>query len=313
MTAIDFTEIPKAHVGGGLQDTFELFARDFLSLLGYSVLEDPSRGADGGKDIVVLERRSGVGGDTYIRWLVSCKHMAHSGASVSPQVESNIRDRVEANACEGFIGFYSTLPSSGLSDSILGLTARVQTQVFDREKIESYLLKTPEGIELAKRYFPHSVRAWMGENPAPAKIFASHSTLKCKNCGKDLLSPVPSGVIVLWQRRDLVTRKNHTETIYWCCKGHCDQTLGRAMHGTGGVDGWEDIPDVVIPIMYIKWVMTIMNELEGGDTYSATAFDQLKEFILNIYPYIARNPTVAELERTERLMQIPSFLGGLGY
>lgn len=85
------------------------------------------------------------------------------------------------------------------------------------------------------------------------------------------------------------------------------------MHGTGGVDGWEDIPDVVIPIMYIKWVMTIMNELEGGDTYSATAFDQLKEFILNIYPYIARNPTVAELERTERLMQIPSFLGGLGY
>ncbi|WP_208742441.1 hypothetical protein [Achromobacter veterisilvae] len=55
-----------------------------------------------------------------------------------------------------------------------------------------------------------------------------------------------------------------------------------------------------------------MNELESGDTYSASAFDQLKEFILNMYPYIARNPTSEGLERTRSLMQIPSFLGEFG-
>jgi hypothetical protein len=81
----------------------------------------------------------------------------------------------------------------------------------------------------------------------------------------------------------------------------------------GPEGGRSDIPDVVIPIMYVKWIMSIMNELESGDTYSASAFDQLKEFILSIYPYVARNPTTEELERTKSLMQIPAFLGGLGY
>ena len=95
MSAIDFKEIPEAHLGGGLQDTFELFARDFLSHLGYTVVEDPSRGADGGRDLVVIEHRSGVGGETTVRWLVSCKHKAHSGSSVTPQDEANIRDRIE--------------------------------------------------------------------------------------------------------------------------------------------------------------------------------------------------------------------------
>ena len=85
------------------------------------------------------------------------------------------------------------------------------------------------------------------------------------------------------------------------------------MRGKGFIDGWEDIPDVTIPIVYAKWIMSVINKLESGDTYSASAFDQLKEFILSIYPYIARNPTTEELARTRELMQIPAYLGGLGY
>lgn len=85
------------------------------------------------------------------------------------------------------------------------------------------------------------------------------------------------------------------------------------MRVTNFIDGWEDIEDVAIPIMYAKWVMGIMNELENGDTFSTSAFDQLKEFMISVYPHIARNPTKAELERTGKLMQIPSYLGGLGY
>ncbi len=33
MPVLDFTEIPEAHLATGRQDTFELFARDFLILL----------------------------------------------------------------------------------------------------------------------------------------------------------------------------------------------------------------------------------------------------------------------------------------
>lgn len=312
MAALDFKEIPEAHLGSGLQDTFELFARDFLVMLGYEVLEHPSRGADGGKDVVVIERRSGIGGETLIRWLVSCKHKAHSGGSVTPQDESNIRDRVEANECQGFIGFYSTLPSSGLSTFIEGLSARLETQIFDRERIESQLLKSPNGLHLAKRYLPKSTAAWIGENPKPAKIFSTHPSLNCDHCSKDLLHPNPTGIIVIWQGRE-DDGKKHVEEIYWCCKGNCDRRLRAKPRKDGLIDGWEDIPDIAIPIAFARWVMVVFNELFRGDSYSPMAFERLKTLVLSVYPYIAREPTQRERDRIQDLAAIPSELGGYGY
>ena len=44
---LDFKEIPEANRGTGLQDTFELFARDFLAFMGFRIVQDPDRGADG--------------------------------------------------------------------------------------------------------------------------------------------------------------------------------------------------------------------------------------------------------------------------
>ncbi len=85
------------------------------------------------------------------------------------------------------------------------------------------------------------------------------------------------------------------------------------MSGKGFIDGWEDIPDVAIPIVFSMWIMTPLNELYGGVTYSSEAFDKPKEFILSVYPYIARNATQSETERIKSLSMIPAFLGGLGY
>lgn len=34
---LNFKEIPQANQGDGLQNTFELFARDFLEILGYEL------------------------------------------------------------------------------------------------------------------------------------------------------------------------------------------------------------------------------------------------------------------------------------
>lgn len=313
MPVLDFKEIPEAHLGGGLQDTFELFARDFFVYCGYEVDEDPSRGADGGKDVLVTERRSGVGGETLVRWLVSCKHKAHSGASVSQNDDSNIRDRIDSNQCDGFIGFYSTLASSGLSDALKGITGKVETQIFDREKIESFLLKSPEGLHLAKRYFPKSLTAWLEDNPKPAKIFATRPTLYCKYCNNNLLEPEPTGIIVLWYQRDPSTGKAHYHEMYWCCKGECDAALSRSTKRTGLIDGWEDIPDVAIPIMFARWLMACLNQLNSGNTYSPDAFNNLKDFILSVYPFISRNATQKEQERIDDLKLIPHYLGGLGY
>ncbi len=74
MPRLDFKEIPQANLASGEQDTFELFARDFLETLGYEIISEPNRGADSGKDLIVLETRIGIGGKSFVKWLVSCKH-----------------------------------------------------------------------------------------------------------------------------------------------------------------------------------------------------------------------------------------------
>ena len=94
MPILDYREIPEAHKGSGLQDTFEQFEGEFLEFLGMHLLERPSRGADAGKDLIALEVRSGRLGKSSIRYLVSCKHKAFSGAGVSPTDEQDIADRI---------------------------------------------------------------------------------------------------------------------------------------------------------------------------------------------------------------------------
>lgn len=315
MAILEFKEIPEAHIATGAQDRFELFARELLMHLGYKIVSGPDRGADGGKDLVLEEKRIGVGGETNIRWLVSCKHKAHSGKSVSPQDDSNIRDRVESNECDGFIGFYSTLPSSGLAGVLEGLREKNEVQVFDNERIERELLHSSEGMKIAERFFPISLDQWKAENPTPAKIFSEDPKLNCEYCGKNLLDPDNNGIIVIWSkmREDYENETEEIEQIHWSCKGHCDQVLSVGKHEKGLTDGWEDIPDVMIPTVFIRWVLSPLNKIRKGTIYSDDAFDKLKEFILNVYPYVARHATSQENQRIKSLVQIPFYLGGLGY
>lgn len=158
---IDFKEIPIANSGNGDQDTFEKFSRDFLELIGYQILGEPSRGVDGGIDIKVLEKREGIAGITNIYWLVSCKHYAQTGISISPSIEQNILDRVLSHNCDGFIGFYSTIASSGLKDQLERFSKnQISYQIFDNEKIENRIIGIKNMENLFMRYFPISYKNW---------------------------------------------------------------------------------------------------------------------------------------------------------
>ncbi len=158
MTVIDFKEIPQANTGEGNQDSFEAFTRDFLFVLGYEIIEGPSRGADGGKDLIVAEKMTGILSSTQIKWLVSCKHFAHSGKAVGTKDEIDITVRVEKFHCSGFMAFYSTLPSSGLQDTFSRLKDRINIEVIDGGRIEHLLLNEGNLIKVAARYFPQSFR-----------------------------------------------------------------------------------------------------------------------------------------------------------
>ena len=156
MGMVDFKEIPAGNSSDGGQDTFELFARDFFSLLGFKIAEEPDRGPDGGRDFIIIERRIGILGDTKIKWLVSCKHFAHSGSSVNLSDEEDIPGRIKQFHCNGFIAFYSTICSSSLSRKINAYRDDFEICIFDHEKIERELLKSPDAISLLKRYFPNT-------------------------------------------------------------------------------------------------------------------------------------------------------------
>jgi hypothetical protein len=314
MPLLDFTEIPEAHVSSGKQDSFELFAAELLTILGYEIIDPPGRGADLGKDLIVAERRKGIGKETVVRWLVSCKHKAHSGRTVGLEDESNLLERVEGHQCQGFMGFYSTLPSASLVERLKQLATKFEYQIRDSAIIERELLGSPHGLDLARRYFPISAQRWQSENPTPAQVLGDSPTLLCQYCGRDLLNP-PQGVYAVWRAYDPEEPQRQYVDLHWACKGACDRTMSadiRAKHDERLIDAWEDVADLCMPVMYLKRLMGYMNSLQKGDQWSDAAFDSLKTVLIAAYPHIARNATSHEQDRIHDLLRIPSFLGGLG-
>lgn len=303
MPSLDFTEIPPAKADKetpGQQDTFELFAREVLELVGFKIISSPDRGADGGKDLIVEERRIGIGGETDIRWLVSCKHNAHSGSSVSPTDESNINDRLATHGCAGFLGFYSTIPSSGLSATINALS---ESQIYDRERIERYLLKSSEGLEIVRRFFPESYKKWRSDPSRAADVMIKAPDLICMGSGTNLLVPEPQGIIVLVTDPSKTDFETYIEDVYWCIKGEPDRLLEQQARAKGFYTQWEDIPDIIIPRFYLKWCLSLANQVRGGWGYSDDAFEKIKRFLVALYPYVARDVTDSERERAENLLE----------
>ncbi|MBZ0287167.1 MAG: restriction endonuclease, partial [Anaerolineae bacterium] len=321
------------HTNSGQQDNFELFARDFLEYRGYKIISQPGRGADGGADLIVEEVRTGIGGETNVKWLVSCKHFAHSGNSVTPSLEQDILDRVRSKGCSGFIGFYSTLPSSALIQRLEGLKVQIEHQLFDAPKIEKLLLESNTGVELASRYFFNSMKSWKQNNPSPVNIFSDAESLKCMNCGDELLLEEPRGIIVVLRKidwpdndDDLLSEDDWpvseeppiTEIldVYWCCKGECDKNLKRQYQllYPKTADSWMDIPNLCIPTVYIKMVLATINRLYAKERYLYTtqAIEKMKSLIAEIFPYVVRELTEKEKREVASLMTLPSSFGGLG-
>jgi hypothetical protein len=290
MPIIDFTEIPRANIAGGEQDTFELFARDFFEMLGFLIDVGPDRGQDGGRDLIISEQREGIIGTTTIKWLVSCKHKAHSGQAVLDGDELDIRDRVRVHGASGFIGCYSTLISSPLGRKLEGLKQELPYMIFDKERIETQLLESEKGLKLIKRYFPVSFEKWENHDKKPANLLNEYEPLTCVHCGKDLLSDRSGIIVFVYDPK--VSDKDRYVDIYWSCKGVCDRSTEHLYKEQGYVTAWEDISDIVIPGQYLRWIMAHLNRLrEKVDDYDDEVFSKLKDFIIMVSQVVLRNQT----------------------
>ena len=300
---LDFKEIPEAHIPNGMQDTFEMFARDFFKEIGFTIDEGPDRGADNGRDLIVKERRIGLLGETEIIWLVSCKHKAHSGKSILDSDEENILNRVHQNHADGFIGFYSTIPSSSLQKNIKNMLGESKYKIFDRESIETILISENK-TNLIERYFPESFKKIQNQKYRISNFIDEYIPLKCYCCGKDLLKQEEQGynIISFLIRYSDDFKIEYIDDIFYCHKGICNDKIRGKFEKNGYTTHWEDISDLIIPTKYVLWIIAILNEIKSGEVvFSEIAFEKIKEIIIAVSQFTLKSAEEKDKERIKRL------------
>lgn len=297
---IDFKEIPEDG------EVWELFARDFLEANGFFIESSVDRGPDGKKDLIISENLKGNLGNYRFKWLVSCKHNAKSGKSVNEESEPNILERVASFNCDGFIAFYSTVPSSGLNTRLTQLKDNKSIKdyrVFDYKLIENYLIRIGFS-ELVMRYFPISYKIIKPLH----LVVDDYMPLECGVCGKDILQEMYQktyhGLVAYAIKNDFENDKRYVKHIYWACKGQCDRQLEYHCRQTyDAITAWEDIGDIAIPAMFLRFVLKTLDQFKSGKwIYDDEVFEKEKYFFVALAQKVLREATEEEKKRTYNVM-----------
>jgi hypothetical protein len=292
---IDFSEI-----GPDEGEAWELFARDFLSERGFFIESPPNRGPDNKMDLLVTEQLKGKVALYRMRWLVSCKHLAKSNKAVSEAKEPNIRERLESFKADGFIGFYSTVPSSGLIQRLERLRESQKIKdycIFDHKQIENSLL-TAGYSHLMWRYFPVS-----HETLRPLHfVLSKYEPLPCAICGKDLLkglsTPVRQSHVLRGFLMNGQLGRVHFTDVASVCKKNCNRIYEARMKSKCLQTVCHDLADLSIPIEFLRFVLTIADAIrEGRETYTGEAYEQQKTVLIALAQKVLRITTDRERER----------------
>jgi hypothetical protein len=310
MRKVEWTEMPPSHQPGDDQDRFEMFARDFLSALGLEILQGLGRGVDRGCDLLVTECLAGILTGQDRKWLVSVKHKAGSGASVTDRDELDPIGRVRKFGADGFMAFYSTLPSSGLADTFERAKSQIHIYVWDRGRIETALLGDIRLGNVFRTYFPASFAAGNNDSNAPLPFLDSVLPLRCHHCGEDLLHS-GRGLVAFVKER-LPNNRAQMVDLYVACRGQCDRSLANQL-ARGRVSTWRSLDELRIPMVFLIFIMAALNEARWfPDRMTEEAFDKLKDFLLSAAQNVLRETTAEQRQEIDMLQKIPSFLGGLG-
>ena len=297
---IDYNEL------NGDGEKWELFARDFFESLGYTLDSPPDRGADGGKDLIISEQIKGKFSSYKFRWLVSCKNYSKSNKSVNDNDdERNLLDRCESFKTDGFIGFYSTIASSGLNNrlSLLKQSNKIKDfKIFDGKYIE-HILMNYSFSNLIMRYFPESYKKIRPLH----KLYKKFLELKCDYCGRDLFQDVENNFrnsvwVCAEKHENGVTR---IEDCYVACKGNCDRILRKQYHQKGFIDGWRELCELATPLYYIHYVMCLINQLQNKERYiySENALKKEKYLLRAMAQKVFHEVTEEERLEFDKVMQ----------
>lgn len=149
---IDFRELPKDGTA------FEQLVRELCLRAGLHPVWS-GKGQDQGRDIIITESITGPVAPIERRWLIQCKHNAHSGDSVGRNDVGNIVDDCRQISADGYLLACSTQPSSGLMTKLKELEGnkelRLITAVWDSVDIEK-MIHEPRCFSLGHIFFPKS-------------------------------------------------------------------------------------------------------------------------------------------------------------
>lgn len=287
-------------------ERWELFARDFFESLGYTIENPPDRGSDDGKDLVISESIKGQFSSYKFRWLVSCKNFIQSGKSVNEKDdEQNLLERCQSFQADGFIGFYSTIASSGLNRRLQKLKERGNLKdykIFDGQYIESII--SNYGLSnLLFHYFPESYKQIRPLH----KICSEFLELKCDYCGRNLFEDVENGsynaLIASLEKYD--HGKTIIEDCYMACKGECNEKIEERCQQLGYGTPWRDLTDLANPIMYLHYTMCLINRLHDNNrySYSEKALEKEKHLLMAMAQKVYHEVSKKEQQEFAELMQ----------
>ena len=158
---IDFTQIESG-------EEFELLCEDLLQAMGFSIVQPPARGPEGGKDLIISEIvRDRMGFTEERKTLVQCKHKAQSGKAVGFGEVANYRDVMDQYQVQRYLLITSTLPTEDLRTKFEATSKKGDyvALIWSKGDLDRLLDEHPD---VRKRYFPSEVE----EEPTPAGALA---------------------------------------------------------------------------------------------------------------------------------------------
>jgi hypothetical protein len=123
-----------------------------------------------------------------------------------------------------------------------------------------------------------------------SNVFSNSKELTCKVCGKSLFEKPGMSMINIIMN----TETDKIVSVVPCCKGKCDKSIKA---NKNEVSGWKDLIDFTNPYLFIKHVMSVFNSMYDGEGFeNKEAFEEYKDLLLTIYPYVTRDLTDEENE-----------------
>ena len=184
--SIDFKRLSKDG------EDFELLCRDLLESFGAKIISAPSRGPDQKKDLIVeLESKDNIGTCESVRYLVQCKHKAHSGKSVYETELGDFRSACLSHNVQGYFLITTTIPSTTVNSNleVVNLKGELKTIIWDGRQVEQKIIRSPICNDLLKKYnlkesidilFGKTKEILLGEYHLPFKLhnIVDHNDIK---------------------------------------------------------------------------------------------------------------------------------------